>query len=129
MAGWTVRSSIENIKVHRLTCRFLTRRPFLPPKQLFLPLRSTVFFSIPTFFATMFNKATLLFFALVASSVVAGNYNPNHPFSEPSQLNRHPAPLPAAPAVCDQATIISDIADLQNTAQQILAVSIPLPDP
>ncbi|KAJ6522713.1 hypothetical protein B0H19DRAFT_1085972 [Mycena capillaripes] len=65
----------------------------------------------------MFNKSTLLFFALVASIAVAA-----------------PLPIPKislerAADVCNATLVTDNIAQMQDTANQILAVGFPLPDP
>ncbi|KAJ6584793.1 hypothetical protein B0H19DRAFT_1319319 [Mycena capillaripes] len=75
----------------------------------------------------MFNKYTLVFFALVASSVAAPVPKIDLTFKTPPAFN--PAPVAVhAPPKLKQPQLPDNISQLKPDAQEILAVNFPFPD-
>ncbi|KAJ7857684.1 hypothetical protein B0H14DRAFT_2750833 [Mycena olivaceomarginata] len=97
------------------------------------PSRPIFFPSSPTFFPPCFNKRTLIFFAFVASSVVAApvpkitlSFNGGN--SEPVAAPVAAVDATAATGACDAASLKDNISQLKSDAQDILAVNFPFPD-
>ncbi|KAJ7484923.1 hypothetical protein B0H11DRAFT_2019241 [Mycena galericulata] len=78
-----------------------------------------LFFCSSTILSAMFNKSTLMLFALVASLVVA----------VPLPFDTRDTVDDSAAAGCNTTAVLSNIAQLQSDAQQIQAVGLVLRDP